>query len=318
MCILTEDRIARAESETSIYSRATQRCLRRHDYRGGISAPGAIPPAVDAYLNARIGTATAVALGLVRFQRLRQGTDEFGSSRRFFWSRMRVPTTNQGCGLAVDVRETLDTFRGPVTGMSREGKGADDARTDPQGYRLGASRPPSQGGIGIAEHGSVAVMGELGEPSRQARLRLLVDDPDPAMRLTVAAALYLCGERDGELWSAWISREQDLAVFAVLCAVAGSVPLTQGALDHLVTRAEDAGTSAEVRGGAVWAVAQHDRERGVALARQLLVHPGAAFVLSSMVRRRGGPLALWIIAVRGDPATDHIADQVCLRHPARG
>jgi len=164
--------------------------------------------------------------------------------------------------------------------------------------------------------GGVAVMGKLGDPACCALLRRLVNDPDPLMRLAVASSLYRCGERDGELWSSWIRREDDLAVFAFLSAIAGGgVTLTYGALDHLEAQAENADTPAEVRAGAAWAVAQHDIARGTALAQALLVDPGAAFALSSVVRRRGGPL-IWLVAgIPGDPETDQTANSVGLPRP---
>jgi HEAT repeat protein len=165
--------------------------------------------------------------------------------------------------------------------------------------------------------GGVAVMGKLGDPACCALLRYLVYDPDPLMRLAVASALYRCDERDGQLWSAWIRRETDLAVSAFLSAIAGGgVTLTCGTLDHLAAQAEDAGMPVEVRAGAAWAVAQHDVARGTALAEVLLADPDAAFALASVVRRRGGPLVSRVAGVPGDPEEDLTAESVGLPRPA--
>ncbi|HEX2687897.1 MAG TPA: hypothetical protein VHN14_14820 [Kofleriaceae bacterium] len=164
----------------------------------------------------------------------------------------------------------------------------------------------------------VAAMGKLGDPAYCPPLRLLIDDSDPTVRLAVASALYRCGERDGKLWSSWICREEDPSVCALLSAVAGGgVTPTPDALDHLEVQADRATAPAEVRAGAVWAVAQHDVVRGTALAKRLLADPGAAFALSSVVRRRGGPLARLIIAIRGDPEMDQRANSIGLRHPTK-
>jgi HEAT repeat protein len=162
------------------------------------------------------------------------------------------------------------------------------------------------------------VIGKLGDPACCTQLRRLIDDPDPLMRLTVATSLYRCGERDSELWSRWIRRENDLAVFAFLAAIAGGgVTLTHGTLDHLEEQAKNTDTPAEVRAGAAWAVAQHSVARGTALARALLVDRdrGAAFALSSVVQRRGGPLSVLLAGVPGDPTTDQTADSIGLVHP---
>jgi len=165
--------------------------------------------------------------------------------------------------------------------------------------------------------GGVAVLGKLADPACCAQLHPLVDEPDPLLRLIVAASLYRCGERDTELWSSWIRRENDIAVFAFLAAIAGSgIALTYGTLDHLEAQANNADSPVEVRAGAAWAVAQHDVTRGRALANTLLSDPATAFALSSIVRRRGGPLAVMVSDVPGDPAMDQTADSVGLVYSA--
>jgi len=199
---------------------------------------------------------------------------------------------------------------GPLTALAIQAL----ARHGPKAQRFAAAATSDP----QRKLGAVAVMGQLGDLACCVQLRRLIDEPDPLVRMTVAASLYRCGERGGDLWSSWICRENDLAVFAFLAAIAGGVQLTSAALDHLEEQAVNANTPAEVRAGAVWAIAQHDIDGGTALARRLLVDPGVAFALSSVVRRRGGPLALLIVAIRGDPATDQIADSIGLRHPGRG
>lgn len=199
---------------------------------------------------------------------------------------------------------------GPLTALAIQAL----ARHGPKAQRFAAAATSDP----QRKLGAVAVMGQLGDPSCCAQLRRLIDEPDPLVRMTVASSLYRCGERDSELWSSWICRENDLAVFAFLAAIAGCVNLPPATLDHLEAQAVNANTPAEVRAGAVWAIAQHDIDGGTALAKKLLVDPGVAFALSSVVRRRGGPLAWLIIAIRGDPATDQIADSIGLRHPGRG
>jgi HEAT repeat protein len=161
--------------------------------------------------------------------------------------------------------------------------------------------------------GAVAVLGKLGNPSSCGRLRELVGDPDPLMRLTVAASLYRCGERDSKLWSDWIRRENELAVFAFLAAIAGGgVTLTYGTIDHLEAQARETATHAEVRAGCAWAVAQQDAARGTALAKELVGDPEVAHVLASIVARRGGPLAGVVAGLPADPSLDRIADNVGL------
>lgn len=199
---------------------------------------------------------------------------------------------------------------GPLTALAIQAL----ARHGPKAQRFAAAATSDP----QRKLGGIAVMGQLGDPSCCAQLRRLIDEPDPLVRMTVASSLYRCGERDRELWSSWIRREHDLAVFAFLAAIAGGVRLTPATLDHLEEQAVNANMPAEVRAGAVWAIAQHDVDGGIALARRLLVDPGVAFALSSVVRRRGGPLALLIVTIRGDPETDQIADSVGLRHPVRG
>jgi hypothetical protein len=133
------------------------------------------------------------------------------------------------------------------------------------------------------------------------------------MRMTVAASLYRCGERDAALWSEWISREGSMPVFAFLAAIAGGVPsLHRGALDNLDASAAYDGTPAEVRAGCAWAVAQHDPARGAALAAVLLEGEETAAALRAVVRRRGGALAGTIGDGPGDPASDRTADSVGL------
>jgi len=170
----------------------------------------------------------------------------------------------------------------------------------------------------ISIGGGIAAMRKLGVPTCCALLRHLSEKPDARVRLAVAPLLYRCNERDGELWSSWIRRENDPAVFALLLAIAGGgcVMLTDGALDHLAAQAGNADTPAQVRAGAAWAVAQHDVARGTALAKALLADPGAAFALSSVVWRRGGPLVALVADIPGDPETDQTADHVGLPRPA--
>lgn len=48
--------------------------------------------------------------------------------------------------------------------------------------------------------GGVAVMGKLAEPAFVPLLRPLVGERDPLLRLSVAVALYRCGDRDVGLW----------------------------------------------------------------------------------------------------------------------
>jgi hypothetical protein len=166
--------------------------------------------------------------------------------------------------------------------------------------------------------GGIAAMRRLGGPTCCALLRHLSEKPDALVRLAVAPLLYRCDERDGELWSSWIRRERDLAVFALLSAIAGGgcVMLTDGALDHLATQAGNADMPAQVRAGAAWAVAQQDVARGTAIAKTLLGDCGTAFALSSVVRRRGGPLVVLVADIPGDPETDQTADSLGLPRPA--
>ena len=160
--------------------------------------------------------------------------------------------------------------------------------------------------------GGAAVLARIGDPSARPALRNLVEDPDPMVRMMVAAALYRAGERDPRLWSAWIQREGSMAVFAFLAAVAGGVDVDRGALDNLDAQAAYDGTPAEVRAGCAWAVAAHDAARGAALARALLADAEAGAALAAVVRRRGGPLAEVIGAAAGDPARDRTADSLGL------
>ena len=164
--------------------------------------------------------------------------------------------------------------------------------------------------------GAVAVLGKLGNPSSCARMRELVGDPDPLMRLTVAASLYRCGERDSKLWSDWIRRESELAVFAFLAAIAGAgVTLTYGTLDHLEAQAREPATYAEVRANCVWAVAQQDVARGTALAKDLIDEHELSLALASIVARRGGPLARLVSGIPADPAQDVVADNLGFARP---
>ena len=162
--------------------------------------------------------------------------------------------------------------------------------------------------------GGAAVLGRLADPASRELLRPLVGDPDPLVRLTIATALFRCGERDRELWSSWIRRENDLVVFSFLAAIAGGpgVTLTHGTLDHFEEQAKNADTPPEARAGAAWAVAQHDAPRGTTLATQLIADPATATALSSVVRRRGGPLRALIADIPADPAADQTADSVGL------
>jgi len=196
---------------------------------------------------------------------------------------------------------------GPLTALAIEALAHHGARAQP--FAIAAADDPAR------RLGGVAVMGKLGEPVFTAQLRSLIHDPDPLLRLTVASSLYRCGDLDRELWSAWIRRENDLVVLAFLAAIAGGVALTHGTLDHFEEQARNADTPAEARAGAAWAVAQHDPARGAALAARLLADSGTAFALSSVVRRRGGPLATLIAGVPGDPAQDQIADSAGLPTP---
>jgi HEAT repeat protein len=164
--------------------------------------------------------------------------------------------------------------------------------------------------------GAVAVLGKLGNPASQGKLRELIGDPDPLMRLTVAASLYRCGERDSNLWSDWIRRESDLAVYAFLAAIAGGgVTLTYGTIDGLEAQAREAATPAVVRAGCVWAVAQQDAERGTALAKDLIDEHELSLSLASIVARRGGPLARLVAGIPADASQDQIADNLGLPRP---
>jgi len=198
---------------------------------------------------------------------------------------------------------------GPLTALAIQALARHGSKA--QAVATAATRDPAR------QLGGAAVLGKLGDPASCALLRTLINAPDPLVRLTVAASLYRCGERDSELWSSWIRRENDLAVFTFLAAVAGGgVTLTRGTLDHLAEQAANADTAADARAGAAWAVAQHDAARGAAIARTLLADPGVASALASVVRRRGGPLSALIADVPGDPAHDQTADSVGLP-PAR-
>jgi len=185
-------------------------------------------------------------------------------------------------------------------------------RAKVQRFTAGATSAPYR------KLGGIAVLSKLGIPTCRALLRGLADKRDPRVRLAVAALLYRCDERDSELWSSWICREDDVAVSALLSAIAGGdgVTLTFGTLDHLEAQAGNADTPAQVRAGAAWAVAQHDVARGAALAKALLADPDAAFALSSVVRRRGGPLIALVADIPGDPEMDQTADRVGLPRPA--
>ena len=198
---------------------------------------------------------------------------------------------------------------GPLTALAIQALARHGSKA--QSVATAATRDPAR------QLGGAAVLGKLGDPASCAQLRPLINAPDPLVRLTVAASLYRCGERNAELWSSWIRRENDLVVFAFLAAVAGGVGLTHGTLDHLAEQAANADTPAEVRAGAAWAVAQHDVGRGEAIARTLLAEPDVAPVLSSVVRRRGGPLTALIGDLPGDPALDQTADSVGLPPVAR-
>jgi HEAT repeat protein len=165
--------------------------------------------------------------------------------------------------------------------------------------------------------GGVAVLGKLGDPSSLPQLRGLVTDPDAMMRMMAAVALFRCGERDPVLWSEWIEREGNNAVFAYLAAIAGALPeLRRGALDNLDASAVYDGGPAELRAGCAWAVARHDPARGAELAALLLADPAAAPALASVVRRRGGSLTALIGDRPGDPAQDRTADSVGLPPPS--
>jgi HEAT repeat protein len=197
---------------------------------------------------------------------------------------------------------------GPLTALAIGALARHGAKA--QTFALAATLDPDR------RLGGVAVLGKLGDPSSQRTLREWAGDPDPMMRLTVAASLYRCDERDPKVWSDWIRRENDLAVFAFLAAIAGApgVTLTYGTLDHLEAQARETSTPLEVRAGATWAVAQHDAARGTALAQALLAEGGASpAVLASIVRRRGGALVALCADIEGaDPAADKIADNLGL------
>ncbi len=166
--------------------------------------------------------------------------------------------------------------------------------------------------------GDIAVLSKLGLPTCRALLRGLADKSDPRVRLAVASLLYRCDERDSELWSSWIRREDDLAVSALLSAIVGGscVMLTDEALDHLEAQAGNVDTPAQVRAGAAWAVTQQDVERGTAIAKTLLGDSDTAFALSSVVRRRGGPLVALVADIPGDPEMDQTAGRAGLPRPA--
>lgn len=194
---------------------------------------------------------------------------------------------------------------GPLTALAIQALARQGSKA--QGVAAMAIRDPAR------QLGGAAVLGKLGDPASCALLRPLINAPDPLLRLTVAASLYRCGERNAELWSSWIRRENELAVFAFLAAVAGGgVTLTRGTLDHFAEQAANPDTAAEARAGAAWAVAQHDAARGTAIASTLLADPDVASALASVVRRRGGPLTALITDVPGDPTQDQIADSVGL------
>ena len=164
--------------------------------------------------------------------------------------------------------------------------------------------------------GAVAVLGKLGDPSSRGKMRELVGDPDPLMRLTVAASLYRCGERDSTLWSDWIRRESELAVYAFLAAIAGGgVTLTYGTIDGIEAQAREPATHAEVRANCIWAVAQQDAARGVALAQDLIDEHELSLALASIVARRGGPLVRLVSGIPADPSQDRIADNLGLPRP---
>ncbi len=197
---------------------------------------------------------------------------------------------------------------GPLTALAIQAL----ARQGPlaQSFAVAATFDPDR------KLGGIAVLGKLGDPRSCPQLRDLIADPDPLMRLTVAASLYRCGERDGELFSAWIRRENDLAVFAYLAAIAGSgVTLTYGTIDHLEAQAQNTDTPADVRAGAAGAAAQHDVARGTALATDLLAGADTSLALASVVRRRGGPLAALVSSVSGEPGPDLVADNLGLSAP---
>jgi HEAT repeat protein len=194
---------------------------------------------------------------------------------------------------------------GPFTALAIQSLARHGSKAQP--YAVAAIGDPER------RRSAVAVLGRLGTPACRARLRPLVIDPDPAMRRAVAAALHRCGERDGELWSAWLGRELDAAVLAVLAGVAGTgVDLIGGAIDRLAALAADAGGPAELRAGAAWAVAHHDLDRGARLADRLLASPEPAAALAAVVRRRGGPLAALVADHPGAPDPDAVADALGL------
>jgi len=189
------------------------------------------------------------------------------------------------------------------------------------------ARPPGPASIiafALGAHGAKAVplaLAALDDPSRHvaaslvlarvgsvdavARLRTLIDDPEPMVRVSAAVGLYKAGDRDGAFWSGWLTHEGNILVFAFLAAIAAAVPISDEARANIDAQAAEPTTPPDVRANCVWAIAAHDAARGTALAEGL--DEAGRAVLASIVARRGGPLSpTWVVG--GDPAADRTAE----------
>ena len=147
-----------------------------------------------------------------------------------------------------------------------------------------------------------AALARGAQPQAIAAAHKLADDPLADVRMLAQIALARAGDRDAGALSRRIRLEDDLGVLAILAARAGRLDVTALALEDLAAQGALASTPPELRAGCAWAVGERDPPRGGYLAGLLLADDESAFWLASIVARRGGELAPIVdgLRARGD------------------